>query len=418
MRYLMLCNKRYFTKYLCLFLFCFFLVSPQYAQDFWGFGKNFKRIDLPFQYQNNLIIVDVKLNKIFPLKFILDTGAENTILAKREITDLLNVPYEREFKLLGSDMRTELTAYLVRNIHFKSHDLTIPAHSMLVLEKDYFRFEEVAGVEVHGIIGADVFRGLVVKINYDRRVITLTKRQHFRPPGNYQKVPIDISRSKPYIRTNLKIQQDSSINVKLLLDSGAMVTFVVNTNTHPDLHLPPNILQGQLGAGLGGFLEGYLGRVSSLDFGPYTFNGPLTHFQDISLAIDTSLLNGRNGIIGNQLLDRFTIIIDYPKEILYLKPNKRFKKSFEFDKSGLVVIAADVRLNSFIIHDVIPGTPAAETGILKGDKITHFNGLPVGLLSLEGITNKLRKKEGKKIKLRVKRGKERKLFKFKLRKLI
>lgn len=405
-------------RYVYLFLFCFCFACPHFAQNFWGFGKDFKRIDLPFEFKNNLIVVDVTLNKLFPLKFILDTGAENTILAKREITDLLNVPYEREFKLLGSDMKTELTAYLVRNIHFKSHDLVIPALSMLVLEEDYFHFEEMAGVEVHGILGADVFRGLVLKIDYMRRVVSLTRRQYFSEPKGYAKVPIEITRSKPYIRTNIKIQQDSTIKVKLLLDSGAMVTFIVNTNTHPDLHLPPHILQGKLGAGLGGFLDGYLGRIASLDIGPYSFNGPITHFQDISLAIDTSLLNGRNGIIGNKLLNRFTVIIDYPKEMLYLKPNKKFKKSFDFDKSGLVIIAADAGLNNFIVHDVIAGSPAANAGVLSEDKITHLNGFPVSLFSLEGITNKLRKKEGKKIKLRVKRGDEIQIFKFRLKKLI
>ncbi len=169
---------------------------------------------------------------------------------------------------------------------------------------------------------------------------------------------------------------------------------------------------------MGGFLEGYLGRVAALEIGSYTLNNPLTYFQDVSLAIDTSLLNGRNGIIGNQLLDRFTIIIDYPKQTLYLKPNRRFNKSFEFDKSGLVVIAADLRLKSLIVHDVIAGSPADKAGILPGDKITHFNGLPVFLRSLEEVTNKLRKKEGKKIKLRVKRNNESKIFRFRLKKLI
>ncbi|MEZ4957513.1 MAG: aspartyl protease family protein [Saprospiraceae bacterium] len=405
-------------RYFCLFLFCFCFIQSQFTQDIWGFGKDFKRIDLPFEFKNNLIIVDVTLNKLFPLKFILDTGAENTILAKREITDLLNVPYEREFKLLGSDMKTELTAYLVRNVHFKSHDLIVSALSMLVLEEDYFHFEEMAGVEVHGILGADIFRGLVLKIDYRKRVISLTKRQYFNEPKGFTKIPIEIARSKPYLQTNLNIQQDTSIRVKLLLDSGAMVTFIVNTNTHPDLHLPPHILQGKVGAGLGGFLDGYLGRVASLDIGPYKLHGPITHFQDISTAIDTSLLNGRNGIIGNKLLSRFTVIIDYPKEILYLKTNKKFKKSFDYDKSGLVIIAADAKLTSFIVHDVIAGSPAAKAGILSEDNITHLNGIPVSLMSLESITNKLRKKEGKKIKLRVKRDKEIFTFKFRLKKLI
>ena len=103
---------------------------------------------------------------------------------------------------------------------------------------------------------------------------------------------------------------------------------------------------------------------------------------------------------------------------MYLKPNRKFKKAFEFDKSGLVIIAANVRLNNFIVHDVIPGSPAAEAGISIGDRITKLNGLPVQFLSLDSIAKKLRKKEGKKIKLRVRRGKEKLNIQFKLKKLI
>ncbi|MEO1258016.1 MAG: PDZ domain-containing protein [Bacteroidota bacterium] len=380
--------------------------------------ENFKKIDLPFEYKNNLIIVDVTLNRLFPLKFIFDTGAENTILAKREVTDMLKVAYEREFKLLGSDMTTELTAYLVRDIHFKSHDLVIPSHGMLVLKEDYFRFEEVAGIEVHGILGADVFRNLVVRINYDRKIITLSKRPYFKRPNDYEEIPIEVSRSKPYIRTKLQISPDSTLSVKLLLDSGAMLPFILNTNTDSSLHLPPTVINGKLGAGLGGYLEGFVGRVHSLDFGSKNFKEVVTNFQDISAAIDTSLLNGRNGIIGNQILNRFHIIFDYPTEKIYVKPNRRYKNKFKFDKSGMVIIAADINLNSFIVHEVIANSPAYEAGVKPGDKLTSINGLPPALLSLNNINKILSKREGKKIKLRVKRNEERILFKFKLRKLI
>ncbi|HOY18537.1 MAG TPA: hypothetical protein PLC89_14620, partial [Haliscomenobacter sp.] len=43
-------------------------------------------VDIPFDYENNFIVIKLMFNDIFPLKFIFDTGAENTILTKREIT--------------------------------------------------------------------------------------------------------------------------------------------------------------------------------------------------------------------------------------------------------------------------------------------------------------------------------------------
>ncbi len=401
-----------------LFLFFSSFLNPVFTQGFLGINTDFKRIDIPFEYENNLIVVEVVFNKVFPLKFIFDTGAENTILAKKEFADILGIPYEREFKLMGADMKTELTAYLIRNIHLHTGELVMPRHSMLVLDDDYFRFEEVAGLEVHGILGADIFRNLVVKINFERKLITLTKRRHFKPPKDYESVPIEIVRSKPYLITNLNLKQDSTVKVKLLIDSGAMVTLLVNTNTHPDLHLPPNVLRGNLGAGLGGFIEGYIGRIKTLEFGSYQINEIVANFQEIDSMMDVSILNGRHGILGNQLLKKFHLIIDYPRETLYLKANRKFKKSIEFDKSGIVVIAASVHLDSYLIHEVIPGTPAAEAGLLRGDKIISINGWPQGFLTLGSINKILRKKEGKRIRMRIRRDGVKMVFSFKLRNLI
>lgn len=375
-------------------------------------------MDIPFEYRNDMIIVNVVFNRIFPLKFIFDTGAENTILSKKEITDFLQVPYEREFKLLGADLQTELTAYLIRNIHIRMKDVVLPRHSMLVLDEDYFRFEEVSGLEVHGILGADVFRGLIVKINYERRVITLINGKNFKPPRGYEEVGIDVHRSKAYLNTEIEVLPGKPHKVKLLIDSGAMVPLLLNVETHPTMELPPNVLKGNVGAGLGGFIEGYLGRVSSLHFGNVECKEVITNFQDIAEGADTTVLNGRNGIIGNKVLRRFHLYIDYNGEKMYYKTNKYFKKKFEFDKSGLVVIAADTRLNKFIIHDVLSGSPGDEVGLQSGDQILRMNGTASAFLSLSSIHRRLRKKEGKQVRIVVERGNEKIKVKLKLRKLI
>ncbi len=407
--------KTYFW-YILIFLFA---GNLSYGQPGFEILKDVKKIDIPFEYENNLIIVRVTFNRIFPLKFIFDTGAEHTILSKREITDMLNIPYLREFKIFGSDMKTELTAYLVRGIHLKVGEMIVPSHSMLVLGDDYFRFEEMTGLEVHGILGADIFRGLALKINYEKKIITLTRLNHFTPPTNkYMSIPIDITRNKPYLETTIQVQKDSTIKVRLLLDTGAMLSLLLNTDTHPNLGLPPNTIKGNLGAGLGGFIEGYLGRVSMLQFGDLQCKEVLTNFQELDADADTTILMGRNGIIGNEVLSRFHLVIDYPGQMLYLQPNRRYKEEFEFDKSGLIVIAADIHLNKFIIHSILPGSPAEEAGLLPGDEIVRINFSHRAFLSLKSIQHKLRKKEGKKVTVVVRRKGEKKKFFFELRKLI
>lgn len=402
-------------------LICFWGTSATQNSP-WAWSNHLpNKLEIPFEYKNNLILVNVVFQKVFPLKFIFDTGAEHTILSRREITDVLRMKYQREFKLVGADMSKDLTAHLVRGVHLElGKRMLLPFHSILVLEEDYFRFEEVTGMKIHGILGADIFRTFVVKINYQRQVITLIKPSHFAPEKfpDYTPIPIEVNKYKPYINCPLKIYQDTALNVKLLLDSGATTALIINTNTHENLKLPPTVLSGNIGLGLGGFLEGFMGRVESLNMHSFELNEILTNFQDIPPQLDSTIINSRNGIIGNQILRRFHVIIDYWNEMLYLKPNKHYKASFEYDKSGIVLIAGGVQLNRFIVHDVLENSPAEEAGLRIGDEIKNLNRMPMSFFSLQDAVYIFSKKEGKKIRLIVKRNGKRHKILFRLRKLI
>lgn len=367
-----------------------------------------KKVHLPFEYQNNLIVINVMFNRIFPLRFIFDTGAEHTILTRKEITDILAVNYQRKFTLYGADLSTELTAYLAQGVTLEMGNLQLFNRNILVLEEDYFNFDEFSGIDVQGIIGSDVFRRFVVEIDYAHKVITLYPKENFEPPKKkFTTYPVEIHRNRPYITVPITSAHDSIVDAKLLIDSGSSLPMIIYPETSPVLDIPENVIPGQLGMGLGGFLEGVIGRVSRVNIAGTILPDVLASFQEVGVVVDTSALNNRNGTIGNQTLQYFHIIIDYIDQELYITPIRKKPPKFKFDKSGLFLIAGGKNLNQFQVASVVPDSPADIAGIQREDRILRINGLPAAVLSLANIQRKLKKKEGKRIRIVYERDGER-----------
>lgn len=379
-----------------------------------------KKIEIPFEYSNHFIIVKLRFNNFLNTRFIFDTGAEHTIIIKKDILKFLPYDYMREIKIVGADLSQTLLAHLITGLNFTTGNLGASHQPLLVLEDDYFRFEEYTGMEIHGILGANIFRNFVVRIDYKNQLITLIRPDLFTPPvKNITSIPIDVHKNKPYINVNLKMQQDSpTIHARLLMDTGAALALMLHNNSHPAIKLPEQVVKGNIGKGLGGFLEGFLGRTAEISFSDLGFKEVITNFQELSGNIDSSLIYSRNGILGNKILERFEVILDYHRETVYLRPTRDYDQEFEYDKSGLIIVAGGPNLNQFTVQSVIKDSPAGEAGIKEGDIITNLNWWPTWLYSLENVASRLRKKEGKRIKMTIRRNGEKHKFTFHLRKLI
>lgn len=395
---------------------CLLSFSSTYAQHY---IPDNKRIEIPFQYENNFIVIEVNFNRVLPLKFVFDTGAEYTILTKKEYAEVLGLSYDREFKVLGADLQKELVAYLARNVHLKVGNIESPNQDFLVMGEDYFKFETLTGLNISGILGANFFKRYVVEIDYQHNKIILHNPEFFKAPKRHQKIPLEIFKNKPYVKADAKLlQQDSFSSIKLLIDTGASLALLLYTDTHKALEVPPKVVRGNIGKGLGGFIEGFTGRFHALNLGNSTLNNLVANYQDSYLYLDSIESNQRNGLIGNVALSRYNIIIDYYREVLYLKPNKTIEKKFKYDKSGILVIASGDQLNEYIVNYVVPGSPAERVGIQKGDQIVKYGWWPISFYSLSDITNKFQGKAGKKIKLVIKRDKKRIKKRFVLEELI
>ena len=365
-----------------------------------------KKATVPFKYIHNFIVLEARIYGIIPLQFIFDTGAENIILFKRQYTDLMQVPYDKRIPVLGSDMSREIFALIARNGVIEVNGLAPKPADMLVLEEDYFNLDEMIGTPVAGLIGGSFFRNLIIHIDYRKKEITLYDPAYFKSPDDFITLPIRIKTNRPYINAEASLMDGTVVQVDLLVDTGAGVPLLLHNNSHPSLHLPEQYIKGKLGMGLGGYLEGYIGRIQRLSVGDYDFPEVLTSFQNVDESWLLDPDKYRNGILGNELLDRFDLYLDYIRGHLLLKPNRNRQMPFTMDRSGLVLFAYGLEFNQFVVRDILDNSPAQKADIRVDDIITRVKGTSARYYTLDAINQLLQKKAGKKIRLSLLRGKE------------
>jgi len=389
---------------------------PLSAQLNFDLGPSGK-VSLKYTELNHFMLLDIKFNNALPLQFIFDTGSEHTLLFKKEYADLMGVEYDRRISLMGSDLSQEIYGFIARGVSLKLANSYGVQKDLLVLEEDYLQLEETTGIPIDGIVGANIFKYFVLGVNNKRGILHFQDIATFKPPKSYTEIPIRIYKNKPYIDAFVSIG-NNRIPITLLIDSGAALAILLYTNTSDELQLPDRTITGSLGSGLGGQLEGYLGRINDFQLGEFKFDNLLCSFQDVQLdSIDMEQLS-RNGILGNSILSRFNYYIDYPRQMMYIKANKRWRKKFRYDKSGLEIAAVGPQLSEFIIHRIQDESPGQESGFKRGDLIRKINGFPSTLFSLPTIHSMLSGRAGKVIRITVVRDGEKIKKKIKLRQII
>ncbi len=401
--------KKIFSIYLC--------VAAPYcsmAQEVLGFaiteGKS--QVTIPIEIQNNLIIVPVIINRQIPLKFILDTGVRTAILTEKSFSDILNLQYSRKYSIAGPGGHKVVEAFVTNNVTLDLPGIHGQGHALLVLDQDYLELRNYLGMDVHGILGYELFSRFVIEIDYERKFMVIKNPDKFVPKRKFEMLPIEVDDTKPYIAATVQINDSTRSIIKLLIDTGASHGLILETNSSPLIQLPPKHINSIIGRGLGGVITGQIGRIGSLKLGRYEITDVLTNFPDPNSYMDSLKHNRtvfRNGALGGEVLSRFTVVFNLPYGKIYLKKNSAFKKSFYFNQSGLTVKAEGLTLRKFKITDVRVNSAAEKVGIQIGDVIQMINGTPAVGLELNNINAILSSKPGKNISIHIER--EGKIFK-------
>ncbi|WP_167856229.1 aspartyl protease family protein [Hymenobacter metallicola] len=358
----------------------------------------------PFELERNLIVVNVLLNGQGPFNFLLDTGVGTSLITDPSLTKTLNLRVGRSFRVAGAGNEAPLEAFETNGVRVEIPGIVAPSMLFLTLSEDILNLSGYVGMPIHGILGADVFLSFVVEVKPAESMLVFHDPASFRKPRGrrWAHLPIDLEGNKPYLTTQVQITDSLQLPLKLVLDTGAGHALSIETTSSSQLRVPPKRLRSQLGKGLNGFINGYLGRVSGLQLGRYQLNSLLTSFPDstdVAMRADVP----RNGNIGFELLKRFDVIINYSQNYLLLRPNMLYREPFEHDMCGMDIVAAGPDYRRYVITQVMPNSPAAKAGLQVNDEILSINLLPAGALTLTQVSRILHSADGRKVLFIVRR---------------
>ena len=399
-----------------------------------------EKIEIPFDLNSNLIIIRVKINKI-PLNLVLDTGVKETILINlHQKKDSLKFTKIKKKLFVGTgNEKQKIEAIQASGNTISIDDKIINKHSdvFIITNKD-FGFSETLGIPIFGFIGGNLLKDFIVKIDYQKKILTFYKnKKNIRKKlKRYRDIHIKIRRGKPFMKASVqfaKNQKKDSLN--LLIDTGNSDALWLFENKN--FHRPNNqkSIPDFLGLGLNGEVTGE--RIKLYRFfidEYYKLKDIYTAFPDQKYYHKLIEINKFDGIIGSEILQRFKIFLDYKNKNIYLRKNcLKYYENFRFNDSGMHLtyaekipvafkkihtkleeeknlnsttnnpaiyteteIVYDYKfVNKIIINYIRPGSPAEKAGFKKGDVLIKINGENIYKYKLEALEKKFFYKTGK-----------------------
>lgn len=397
-----------------------------------------KKAIIPFQFINNLIFVPVKINGV-DLTFLLDSGVNETILFSLDDREVnFNDVEKVKFSGLGETKNIE-GLRSDNNLMNIGSSFSDPKHTVYIILDESINFSAHVGIPVHGIIGYQFFANHAVQIDFIKKRITVFPKsgEALKKLKKFQEFQLTIEGNKPYMMAGVE-QKNEKRDSKMLIDLGNSDAVWLFPKLIDDfVYNRPNIYD-YLGQGFNGDIFGKRSRIHRLYLGGFAFEKPIAAMPDEYSIQNLKLVPGRKGSVGSEILRRFTVVFDYPRNRLLLKKNRYYNDLFLINKSGLdiqhdgatwesdfvrvettkkesepsgikVYDAQEAFRYNFVLKPKysISGcrsdSPCSDSGLQKGDKLLRINNQKVGNLTLQQINQMLKAPDGTRLTLTVDR---------------
>lgn len=319
----------------------------------------------PFsQLTGGIIILQAKFGE-FPdtLNFILDTGSSGISLDSTTVEYLQLNPVASERTIRGIAGIRKVSFLYNQRLTFQG--LRIDSLNFHI--NNYEILTAVYGERIDGIIGYAVLSRYIVKLDYDSMRISFHTKGTIRyPRGGYLLKPvINQLPAQP-----LTVRDENTIHSRFIYDMGAGVCMIFSKDFVDDSNFLDKNKKRWVkeGEGLGGKIDMELMVIREVKIGPYRFRKvPVFIFDDVNNITSYPYMGG---LIGNDILRRFNVILNYEKGDFHITPNSHFSDLFDYSYSGVELYLISGQI---LIGDVAKGSPAEVAGLKEGDEVLAIN---------------------------------------------
>jgi Aspartyl protease/PDZ domain len=317
-------------------------------------------------------------------RFEVDTGANCSVYDQR-LRRHLGAPIRQStVDTPGGFLRTELfespEAHLGRiTWHSKSPIVCI----------NMSQLRQSMGDHLDGLLGMDFLRNHVVQIDFDTGHLRFLSAGGMNPDGWGERIPLTFGLHLcPTVRTTL----GGSVETDCRIDTGAnpscLDIFTFNSlqeNRKLRLFATPHRVLTAVGT-----VSRESGLVETISIGSESHQW---------MRVDAATTS----LIGLQFLSRYTITLDFPDKVMYLKPGRHYADAYCLATSGLDVLQIN---GQFVIQSVDPQGPASKLGIAPEDVIVRINEQNANDYDLFALGRLLTSQVGSKVSLTIRRKKK------------
>ena len=348
---------------------------------------------VPFQLIDNHVYVDVRLNGKGPFRFVFDSGGANVI--DPGVLRQLGASAQGSAQGSGVGSQTESISFTtVDSLQIGGAKLTHAQFAVLPIGAG---FGIASGSPIDGIIGFEVLARYVTTFDYGANRVVLRLPGDTAADAFGARIPFVFHDNTPMISGSL-----DGVPAQMTVDTGSRMSvsvFKPFAAAHPEVLPAALTAAGVNGFGIGGPALGRLGRLDTLQIGPFLLRETIADFSTQEKGSFADPYTAAN--VGGGVWKRFALTFDYPHQTLYLTPNAALSEGETYDRSGAFVIE---RAGAPVILAVRAGTPAEAAGLRKGDTIESVDGHPAATLSLADVRAALRADAGTHVRLGISRG--------------